>query len=310
MKQLFRILFAGLVLSGAQVLADVDDDAGLNDWNEFVTNKENTGKPFKLQLTYDVTGRAKFKKDKYDDQRIRYSQWLGEISMVYYYNPQYQEGLNAGISYNDTHLNWDHNPYFRQSNFETLGISLGAFTKRLCKWTWIGQISWNLDMVHCNPALYSTYDLLAWGQYAYCPNFGLDIGLLVMTGMKIDHVYPVIGFDWQINRKLKLNAVFPIDVSLEYTLDKSWMVALAARFIDVRHRVGKHNPDSRGLIEYRAAGVEAAVNYNYCSWITANFHIGSILGGVVRHANRHYRHIHRQVFKSTGYLGGEIDLHF
>jgi hypothetical protein len=209
------------------------------------------------------------------------------------------------------HLDWTNNPFFEQQNFGELIVGLGAFTKRIPNWLWQAQVTMNMDTEHRNWNLYTNYDLLLWGRYTTCnPDINLHVGFWMQTGMKIDHIYPIIGFDWVFAEDWKLNLVFPMNVSLVYTMDDSWSIALAGRFFDIRRRVGRDEPLSQGLFQYHNVGAELAVNYKLCDWLHANVHAGYTLWGKYKISNRENKHPTHFDIDSSWYAGGQLGVNF
>lgn len=266
--------------------------------------------PFSVDISFEGTGKSKFKHErcKLPLDHVQFA--IGEIdaSAVFYYNPQCKEGLLATLAYSATQIEWK-NPYFKQKHFDTVSIALGGFTERACDWVWKGQVRLNADVDYFKASENLYWNILLAGRYAYTECLGLNVGFIVFTGMKIDRIYPIIGLDWTINDSWKLNLVYPTNIGLIYTFNKQWAFSISSRSFDERHRVGdaKLKKWDRGLIEYRATGVEAGVTYTTCNekWL-ANFHVGEILGGRLRVFKRHHNDMKKYRFKTAPYIGGEV----
>lgn len=312
MKQKWRLILTTLILSSGCLSADIElsSDIGSESIHSLEKNIQSGRGPFSLEVTYDAIGRSKIRKKHFRHQHISFAEGQAQLGIIYYYNPEYKEGLSAAVGYTYTDLDWRHNPAFDQEQFHTYNVTLEGFSKRLGRWLWIGQVKFNMDADHLDFSEYFRWGGLLWGRYDYCPNIGVHAGLLFTTGMKIDHVYPIIGFDWCFRENWKLNLVFPVNISLIYTIDECWSVALAARIFDSIHRAGKHEDLSRALFEYRNGGIEAAVEYDCDSWLKVNGHIGATTGGKLRISNRHNKHVHHYKFNSAGYVGGELEYRF
>lgn len=305
-KNAFRILLASMAFATTQIMADADVD--LEDISNKQVKEELPGGPFSIQLSGDYIGQADFKCRELS--HFTFATANADLNFVYYYNPCFKEAATIGIAYTRTRLDWKHNPFFTQKDVDMITLNLGGYTERVENWIWRAQVSINFDNIeHWTFEDYMSYDLLLWGRYAYTRNFGIHLGLLAYTGMKIDRVYPVVGIDWTYC-KWKLSLVFPMDVSLVYTLNKCWSIALAGRFINQRHRMKKDEFFSEGLWFYTSSGAELAVNYTPAKWIKVNAHGGYDFGGHLKVANRHYRHGHRLRFDGAPYAGAEIDLNF
>ncbi len=269
-----------------------------------------TGGPWNIDVNYDIIGKSKFNKHGFKDQKIKFSALDVDASIVFYHNPDYKEAANFELGFDRTIIDWKENPYFTQTEFDTVNLSFGAITERLCNWLWKTKVTINIDTKHKDLGLYSTYDALAWGRYNYCNDIGVHMGILVLTGMKIDHVYPILGFDWTINEYWKLNAIFPVNMSVVYTYDQNWSFDTAIRAFQTRYRVGEHQPLPKAITLYQSVGVELGVNYNIKDQIHFNFHLGSTLGGKLKVANRNNKQPHHFKFESAPYAGVEMDWRF
>lgn len=309
MKKIIAFLLTAFAL--VQTHAKADDNSVV--FNTSLTSleegKEQQNKIFKLQANFDAVGRTKFREGCSDD--LQFYQGELEGSFVFYADRCYEELALLSLSYTNTFFDWNHNPFFHQKHFNIFSVKLGASTHRLDRWYWVGELVANFDIDHFSDLNdYTNFDFLAWGRYTYCPNFGVHIGFLGYTGMKIDRVYPIVGFDYRLNSKWKFNAIFPVNISIVYTYNRCWSTYIGSRFIDVRYRVNKHSTLSKGLWAYRTVGAEVGLNYDYNSIINFNAHIGSTFGGRVKIANRHNHHSRRFRLNPAGYVGAQCDIRF
>ncbi len=290
--------------------ADFDTDSYGNE--EMVQPEEKVAGPFKIEANYDGAAKADFRESALEGQNLRFATGSIAGSFVFYYNPCYKEGAVVALGYVDTLIDWNHNPFFDQDRFHTARVALGGFSERVKRWNWQAQVAVNINTDHWNLADYSTYDLLLWGRYQWLcnPDIGLHIGFLAETGMKIDRIYPIVGFDWKINSCWKINAIFPINFSVVYNWTNNLALSVGSRFFDVRYRAGKDQPLPMALVEYRSVGAEAGVTYTYAPWFNANLHAGYILGGSLKISDRHHMHGRHFKFRSSAYVGGEVDVKF
>lgn len=308
MKKL-KTLTTTLLFAFAALTAD--DDIDFEDLSNEQIQHESDG-PFTIELSGDWIGPAKFDRHNFGDScRLKFATGQIDMNMVYYYDPCYQEGTSIGLSYTRTRLDWRLNPFFTQKDYDMIGLNFGGFSQRFRDWTWRGQVTINFDnLEHWRIHDYMTYDLLLWGRYAFRPNINVHLGFLAFTGMKIDRVYPIIGFDWTYNENWKMSMVFPMDISLTYTVNDCWSILGAMRFFNQRHRVKKDQFYSEGVWFYSSSGAELAVKYNPTKRISANVHAGINFGGHLKVANRHYRQGHRFKFGEAPYAGGELNVNF
>lgn len=308
MKILSGVLSIMLILSSSLYSADIDlEDFGSED---IAAPLEQAGYPYSIDIRGDAIGKANFKKWYLDDQHVEYRDAEIEGSVVFYYDRCNAEGAALALGYDSTQLIWRLNPFFGETRFRNLEASLTFFSERLDGWLWRAQIGINLDADHTNISEYATYDGLLWGRYAYCNTIGLHAGFLAQTGMMIDRVYPIIGFDWTITNKWQLNVVYPVNMSLVYNWDKCWSLSIAGRTFDHRQRVGRNEPLSMGLWAYRARGLEGGVTYNCNDWMKANIHAGCAFGPKLTISDRHNSHKHHYKLESSGYFGGSLETKF
>lgn len=313
MKKLL-ITILGLFFVTAQLPAYYQANGETTDFERnMIEGDDEDGGPFRFDLNYNAYGRTKFDKKKFRHEHFTYSDFNIQGTMIVHYNKCYKEGISLTLGYDRTFLNWKKNRYFHQHKFNTATFSVQGFTKRACDWLWIASAGINIDTDHFDINQYATYDFLLWGRYDYstCPDVGVHVGFLAQTGMKIDRVYPILGFDWKINEKFKLNAVFPVNISAVYHYDCNWSFELAARTIDSRHRVGNHNRYKKGIFEYRAVGAELGANYEYDNWLEVNLHAGVLLGGMLKITNQRHKHAHHlNIEGGAPYAGGEVQVNF
>jgi hypothetical protein len=218
--------------------------------------------------------------------------------------------LGASVSYTLTNLDFEENPYFGQKYFNNLNLSLLGFSGHFCNWDWKARATVNMNLGHFCKSTYFNYDFLLWGSYRYTSAIGLHGGALIWTGMHINRIYPIFGFDWRINPSWKLNLIYPVNISATYTINCNWSVAVAGRYYFSRNRTESHHRFSRSLYFYRATGAEFAVNYDLNSRLKANLHAGYAFAGKLTLADKNYRH--RETFspKASPYVGCEVSLNF
>lgn len=304
MKKIIYVFYS-ILLGSATLHADFDDRSISA---EKIDSTEDL-RPFSLEAYGTSVGRAKI--DKHDfSGHVTYNELEADITAGFYYNPCYKEGLALSLGYNDTRIDWNRNPFFHQTHFHTAIVSLEGMTERLRGWTWRGLVALNMNTDHFSDFwTYATYDFLLWGRYAYSCDIGIHTGVLAYTGMKVDHVYPILGVDWRANKNWLLSLVYPVNISAAYFFDEHWSLAVAARFFNNRNRAGRHEPVPEAIVTYRNTGAELALNYDSC-WLTTSVYGGMTLAGKMTIANDHYREKHHFRLDGAPYFGGEIKLKF
>jgi len=289
---------------------DIDtSDAGSESISGPYQPHSSSKSPFSFSAFTDVMGKAKINKGLFKKDKVQFAITNAEAAAVFYYCPKFSEAASATLGYTNTYFDWDGNPHFNQTHFDTITLSLSGMTKRFDRWLWRGQIDINYDGFEELKASYFSYNLIMWGRYSFCQAVGLHMGFYIETGMRMDRIYPILGFDWQINSKWRLNAVFPFNMALEYAYADHWTFALAGRTFSSRHRI---QPDYFGdseLFRYTNFGLEAMVKYTLGD-IVANLHTGVTTGGRFKIANASNHHPDHYNLDPTGYIGGELDMRF
>ncbi len=308
MKKLVQIFFIPFILITQGLHADLE--SGIFGSEKIVNPEEEASRPFNVTFSYDKICSSKFSNKRFKRESQSFSVAEAEIGAVFYYDKCFEEGAKATLSYTYATFDWKQNPYFEDNHFNTVCFELGFATKRITNWLWQANVSMNQDTDFMNVGRYATYDFLLWGRYNWSRNVGYHVGFLAFTGMNINKVWPLIGFDWVINRKWKLNAVYPVNISLVYQVNKNFSAALAGRAFFNRYRVGRHEALPEAIFEYRNTGAEFALNYDWLPRISMNVHAGRTFGGQIRISNKNHHHTHHLDIDSAFYFGANIDFSF
>lgn len=307
MKRIAFILFSSLLASNA-LYAEFEDNLGEE---ELIQPRDvSRAKPFALIGEYDYIGLSNFSTEPFTDEKISFSQGNGAFRSIIIYNPCCTEGILGEVGYSNTNINWRDNPFFDQGTFNTVNFALTLFTERLNKWLWTVRLAGGYDYDRNDFSEATVYDLMLWGRYTVNCNWGVHFGVLGQTGMRIDHVYPILGFDWTPNAKWEINIVYPVDMTIVYNMNCSWSFALGARFWDSRFRLAADEPIPNGLLVYRNAGVEMEARYHPNEWIKASVHAGYTTGGQLKVANQQYEDKLHFDFDAAPYIGGDLTIEF
>lgn len=309
-RNTFWTCFGAITLCSCTAFADDDMDISMQNLGseKILQAKDVEDTPFRISARGDWIGRSKVNKKGYRNQHVNFSTVEAQAEGIIMCNEDCQEGVGIGIGYTRSRFDW-HNSRcdLGNHNMDQLSFTITTFSQRLKNWLWMASVTANWEPKYSNFTDYTNYDILFWGRYACDKDFNMHIGFLAQTGMKIDRIYPVIGFDWKINDKWMLNAVFPMNMSIVYTINESWTAALAARIFDLRYRLGKR--EHRALFQYRNGGAELAINYNQ-KHFSANIHAGVTVGGQFRLSNRHNKDKRHFDLDPAGYVGGEAVVKF
>jgi hypothetical protein len=148
------------------------------------------------------------------------------------------------------------------------------------------------------------------GVYDYKKDTHLHVGLLAYSGMRYSRALPIIGFDYKISPKWMLNAVFPTNMSLAYTINDHWVLDGAIRLMLTRQRFNDHEHYKRGLVAYRNWGAEAGVNFIWNPTVRVNLHVGETFAGRMRISNRKDHHRKHLRLGAAPYVGLDATISF
>lgn len=265
--------------------------------------------PFGADGRVDWVAPAKIKKGLFKGEKIEYGQYYADMGAVFYYNQPLKEGARIALGFGDTVFEWKENPWIKQSHFNTLYVTLSSFTERWNDWFWRGQATVNIDASHWG-WYDNSYDWILWGAYAVHPCFHCHIGGFLETGLHSPRFWPIIGIDWTISKRLTLNLVYPMNISLEYAYTSTWSLVIAGRTFTSRFRSHhQRNASDYAVVRYQNAGAEIAIK-GTGKKISGNLHIGSTLGGSYRLANKESRNPMYYRLDPAFYAGGELAITF
>ena len=166
------------------------------------------------------------------------------------------------IEWNTFTMDWDKNPRFHSKHFHYVQFALGFFTEGLENWEWIARINYNIDSEHFNhPKTYGLFEALLWGVHELAEKWHYHIGACGYTGFRGQEIYPIIGLDYELNKKWFFQAVFPITYSVEYSFNNRWSLSLKGRPLKERFRSGGHEPSPRSVFSYSTMGAELNLRY-------------------------------------------------
>lgn len=311
MKKNLYLILAGCLFTITSLYADDQDT--VFDFIDYAGEKASaseTKSQFSFTVEADAISKTKINKGFYKGEKFEFCTGEAELGMAVYYDEDHEEAISLALDYSGTLIDWEDNPWFDQKHFNIVTLSVAGTSERIHNWLWRGQVNFNMDANEFGAGCsYSTYDILLWGRYKYCRNIGINVGIIVETGMRTDRVYPILGVDWKISNKWQLNLVFPVNVSLEYSITKAWILALEARSFSFRDRVGRHEANARSVLRYQNIGAELAIKYSK-NGISFNVHGGSTLGGKLRIADSHNHHPRTYHFDPSAYAGAELTYRF
>ncbi len=221
--------------------------------------------------------------------------------------------LEFGLGYMDTRFSFSHDTKhtsFDQHHFHNLLAQFGATTKEVEKWEIDAGLSLQMNTDNFSLSRYTLFTGIVHGKHDFRENCHLHAGVLIFTGMQFTRVIPVIGFDYEFSKELKLNAVFPENMSLVYSINDHWSVDATVRYMFSRQRLNDHGSNPRGLVGYLNWGAEAGATYAFNDRCSINLHVGETLGGRMRLSDRHDNHRKHLRLDSSLYYGLEASVAF
>jgi hypothetical protein len=266
--------------------------------------------PWHLEGDYSVVRKATFRHRK--DASLNYRE--GEVRLYYsrpintYYTLSYQIG-EAGIN-----LGWKKNPRFKGNRYDTTFGSIALISTHLQRWRWIAKVGASVDSKSFCFGPTGVYDGLAWGRYHISETLGLHVGLGGYVGIKNHYVLPIFGLDWTSLPKWRLQAVFPLVLSLEYFWTSHLSASLAVNTFGGPYRYPRRAHGGIGrfdnaIFEIYSKGLEIDLKYriNRCS---ASVGCGWNFGGWILTKNAHNESGKYFKFNAAPYAQGRLTLTF
>lgn len=215
------------------------------------------------------------------------------------------------VEWNRFTMNWSQNPKFNQTNFEFIQFALTFFSIAVEKWRWISRVEFNFDAAHFSSFReYGLFSALLWGTYELSPDWHYHVGALGYTGMRGAEVYPVIGLDYSWAKKWMVQALFPINYSIEYSMNKEWRFSLKGKPLKERFRAGKNEPQPKSVFSYSSTGLEFNVHYERFLRLEAEAFIGYNFGGSFYIKDRHGKNSLYTDLQGAPYIGANLNWGF
>lgn len=272
--------------------------------------KEDTP-DMELSAVYNHVDRAKFTRTRSQrHHHLSYSE--GFVLGTYQHKLPSNNDLNFGLGYMNTKFSFSHHPKrtsFKQHDFHNMLVQVGATSREIDEWKIDGGLGLQINTDHFS-SRYTFFTGLLHGKQDYIHGSHLHVGIVAYSGLRYSRVLPILGFDYEFSKKLKLNAVFPLDMSLVYTIDDHWTIDTAIRFMLSRQRLNNNGTNPRGLVAYRNWGAEAGVTYAFNNRCKVNLHLGETFGGRMRISSKHNSHRKHLTLDSALYYGLEASFAF
>lgn len=203
--------------------------------------------------------------------------------------------LAAQVGYSYLRFDWNKNPRFEQKDFHLGILSLSWISTTMDRWRWVlnGGTSFNLETLNFPES--AVYYGMMWGRYQYNKWVGLHLGVFGYAGVESGFALPILGADFRPSDKWVINAIFPLDFSVEYLFAKEWSTSICYTSFGGPYRYpyrvnGGDGKYPKAVFEVFAQGVEWDLDYKYKTFVTASVGIGWNFGGWIFIKNRHGSH--------------------
>lgn len=265
---------------------------------------------WEISANTDYIGPSRFSTGGYTDQHVNYHFAEATLKYTHLFGCDRDVGLFMSAGYATTGISWKQNPNFHQETFQNLCVDIGGFSAHFPDWLWKFDLGACFDADQWAWANYTLYSITLWGRYSIYPYLGMHLGMIAATGLDKDKTWPIIGIDYTWNDTIKINLVYPVDMSALYIISKNWQVGVAHRLFWTRHRTGPGEPVPRSLVEYRNTGTEGRITFTYDQTVNISAHAGWAWGNDLiitdqnDHNGTHYK------FDGSYYVGGDFSFKF
>ncbi|MCI5053133.1 MAG: hypothetical protein MRY21_08385 [Simkaniaceae bacterium] len=270
------------------------------------------GRNVELEGYFAAIDKSHFKNQGFQDTTIKYQEAAG---CAYFGGRLNQNNSICGeVGYNYFDLDWPENPKFTKKHFQDLVISMAYVTTSIDRWRWVVELGAHIDTEFFNLSKHTFATGVLWGRLMYTRSMGIHFGLLGQTGVKSTYILPIIGMDFYLSRKIKVNAVFPLDISMAYIFNRDWRAAVRYRsfggWYKANHRLPVTQMAPEGaLVAQSADGIDLGLYYKRYGFSFSVFGGGSFGGWLLiqnpNHSDLRYYH-----FKPAPYVGAKAELAF
>ncbi len=257
--------------------------------------------PFSLSGQYVDVQETSFRSPGLEGRKLRYTQ--ADAALAFTLPCSEYFGFIFGAGWVGTEVDMDQNPEFSETNFNYANFSIGAFSKSFPDWTWTLTLAAFLDFEDFGFNDYTLYQGVLWGKYDFCKWLELDFGLILEVGLNKEKVWPIFGLSFTPWDKVRINAIYPINIAIEYDWSKCWTVAGSIRFLRNRHRVNSDEINPKGIFEYCTSGAELDLIFTPFKWAILKGFAGTTFDGDLKITDRHNNNAHHYKFNGSLYAG-------
>jgi hypothetical protein len=269
-------------------------------------------RPVHVAGRYRQIGAADFKNHAYGD--VKYADGYAAAIYTHFIDQLNENSLSWGVGYDYLKFNWPDNPRFDEKNFQYGTFSLGYVSTTLERWRWIVNGGVSVDASHLNFGLTGVYHGMLWGRYHFTDNLGAHVGMMGWYGVMNGYGLPIFGLDWRW-KNWTVNAIFPLNFSLNYAMTENWSVELAYSGFGGPYRYPRRAFDGKPgfrdpIFEVYSSGVDLSLRYTLHHLVRVDLGAGWNGGGwilIKNHENHHGQYYH---YKSAAYGQGTLAFTF
>jgi hypothetical protein len=269
--------------------------------------------PLHFSGEYRDVGKAKFRTHSVRGSHAVYEDAHAFLYYSHYLNSNNSLSWKVGYSFLD--FNWLKNPRFHESAYHFANASVGWVSTSVRNWRWILSTGASVDAQTFDFGQSGVYYGLMWGRYRYFPTLGMHIGWAGYAGVENGYLLPIIGIDWQAAAQCRVNAIFPINFSIEYYFNQYWKTTLEITTFGRPYRFpirihGGVNQYRNGIFEIYSIGTELDIKFNTGSAFWACFGGGWNYGGWILIKNHDNAHGKYYKFDGAPYIQGKLAFSF
>jgi hypothetical protein len=298
MKKIVLLLLLPLTLTAQEV-----DDQLFK-----IQNDPPPFSPFSLTGSYVDVSTTDFRTPGFEDNSLIFRQWIAGGVYVHPFTPIW--GLIFGAGWEGVEVNMQDNPEFNETIFSYVNALIGGYTEAFPDWQWKLTLAAFLDTEDFSFVDYALYQGVLWGKYDLCRWIELDFGFIVESGLNHTKIWPIIGFIYTPSKRWEIDAVFPVDISVNFAFNQCLTASGSLRFLRSRHRVKQDEPDPQGIFEYHTTGCEFDLTYSPFLWLSGTGFVGSTLNGDLKISNRNNHNATHFKFNGSFYAGVSAILSF
>lgn len=269
--------------------------------------------PWHFDGEYRDVGKAKFRTCSVQGSHAAYED--AHAFLYYSHFPSTNNSLTWKVGYSFLDFNWLKNPHFHESAYHFANASIGWVSNSIRNWRWILSAATSVDAQTFDFGESGVYYGLMWGRYRYSHTLGMHIGWAGYVGVENGYFLPIVGIDWQATEKLKINAIFPVNCSIEYYFNEYWKTALEVASFGRPYRFpirihGGSGHFRNGIFEIYSIGTELNVKFFTGNAFWTSFGGGWNYGGWILIKNHDNEHGKYYKFNGAPYVQAQLAFSF